>query len=246
MSINRSILMKSSFFLAALLVATGSLPAQSAMTPGAGRSQLVVHQTEHPIFPHRLRELGVREGEARLLIEVDETGRLTDWMPIAYSHRPFVDAAAIALRKWRFEPARIDGEAVPSQVEVRFQFEERGVGFIAIDVGTHLLSRFDSSENYRVRTLKELDRIPTPLNVVQPPYVKSMADRGLTGSVTLEFYIDETGAVKMPSVVKSDHPELTAAAAVALRQWRFEPPQMSGQPVLVRARQTFNFAPGAK
>jgi TonB family protein len=63
-------------------------------------------------------------------------------------------------------------------------------------------------------------------------------------SVTVEFYIDEQGNVRMAAVPRTSAGDAYAAAAVAaVEQWRFEPPLRRGQPVLVLAQQEFNFRP---
>jgi TonB family protein len=65
--------------------------------------------------------------------------------------------------------------------------------------------------------------------------------RGVAGSATVEFYIDESGAVRMPAVFKADFPELGHLLADAVRQWKFDPPTRQGRPVLVHASQTVVF-----
>ena len=231
--------------LLALLVSFSAI-ASSAAEASPSRRALTVHQTETPVFPYRLRELGLQEGDARVLIEVDETGKLVDWLVIAYSHRLFAESAVQALKKWTFEPAMIDGQPVTTQIEVKFYYQENGIGFVTVDMETHLQARFNQVEDYRPCTLRELDRIPTPVATAAPFYSPAMAAKGARGAVRVEFYIDENGAVKMPSVPQTEFPELAAAAVNAVRQWRFEPPTRHGRPVLVKARQVFNFAPDGK
>ncbi len=210
----------------------------------ADRKPLTIHQTEAPAYPLRLRELNVQEGTVRAVIEVDDTGVLSDYLIVAYSHRLFAESAEYALKRWRFEPAVLRGQPVTAQVEVNFYFEERGMGIVTVDMDTHLRARFTRDENYRPCTVRELDRIPSLVVAPQPQYSSAMAARGAAGSATVEFYIDEKGAVRMPAVLAIDQPELAAAAVGALKQWRFEPPTRQGKPVLVKARQVFNFRPG--
>jgi TonB family protein len=68
-----------------------------------------------------------------------------------------------------------------------------------------------------------------------------LARKGVHGRVSVDFYIDETGVVRMPAVSPRDNIELTALSLEALRQWRFEPPTRNGKPVLVKASQVFSF-----
>jgi TonB family protein len=63
--------------------------------------------------------------------------------------------------------------------------------------------------------------------------------------VVVDFYIDETGAVRMPYVTGRPHTLLANLAVDAVRQWKFEPPTRNGTPVLVHARQVFHFNPMA-
>ena len=63
-------------------------------------------------------------------------------------------------------------------------------------------------------------------------------------TVTVEFYIDEQGTVRMAAVPRESAGDVYAAAAVAaVEQWRFEPPLRKGEPVLVLAQQEFKFRP---
>lgn len=61
------------------------------------------------------------------------------------------------------------------------------------------------------------------------------------GDVTVSFYIDEQGAVRMPYVLGQPNLELADLAVEAVRQWKFEPPTRQGRPVLVHAQQLFRF-----
>jgi outer membrane biosynthesis protein TonB len=59
--------------------------------------------------------------------------------------------------------------------------------------------------------------------------------------VTIEFFIDETGAVRLPAGVTTENKVLTALALDAVKQWKFTPPTTRGKGVLVKASQVFNF-----
>jgi TonB family protein len=62
--------------------------------------------------------------------------------------------------------------------------------------------------------------------------------------VTVEFYIDEQGRVRMAAVPREAADDIYSAAAVAaVEQWRFEPPLRKGKPVLVLVEQLFRFRP---
>lgn len=79
------------------------------------------------------------------------------------------------------------------------------------------------------------------MKVVPPSYPQEWASRGLTGPVTVNFYIDETGRVRMASCPAGTNSQLAHPALEAVRGWEFNPPTSGGRPVLVYARQVFNF-----
>jgi TonB family protein len=207
------------------------------------RESLKIEQTTTPIFPQSLTEIGVRNGSVRVVISVDAEGKLAEWLVIGYTHVELRDPVVNAIRKWRFEPMRVRGEPRSATVELVVNFEV-GKVVVTMDVSSYVASRIESifgRERYWPCTLKELDRIPTPIKVVSPVYPVELRDKGIIGEAVVEFYIDETGAVRMPALLSADHEELGFRAAEAVREWSFEPPTRNGKPVLVRARQLFRF-----
>jgi TonB family protein len=213
-----------------------------------------VIQTEQVIFPHRATNLGIREGEVRVSVQVDETGKLTDHLVTAYTHPLLADSAVTALKKWRYEPAWVRGEPRSATVDLVFQFESRGMVIVDLTVSSYVQLRDlhlrPGAYSYGARTLRDLDRIPTPTKVVQPAYSQERAQQQQEPVViTVEFYIDEQGRVRLPAVSRQtseEHAEFAAAAVNAVSEWEFEPPLSRGQPVLVAARQDFNFRPAAR
>lgn len=207
---------------------------------------LRVRQTILPLFPRDLLSEGVMSGRTQIVIDVDEEGKLADWLVVAYTRPEFADAAVAAIRKWEFYPMVVNGSRVASQVMVGFEFEAKGV-VLDIRPGTNpLLWSLPGLFNrvYRPCTPQELDRIPMLLTPVDPRslgYTKEMEQRGITGSATVEFYIDESGVVRMPAVIEADFPELGHLAVLAVRQWTFEVPTSRGKPVLAHVRQRFDF-----
>ena len=209
---------------------------------------LKIDQTVEPVFPYQLQQLSVTSGDARIVINVDGTGKLDEYLVIGYTMPEFADVVVRAVKQWKFEPAKLRGEPVGATVELDFNFESQGtlvVSQTSIDnLQARLLQLMAGAYAYRPCSLKELDRIPTPIVTVSPIYPRELADKGVKGRVVITFYIDETGAVRMPAGSVDDDSRLISLAIAALRQWRFEPPTRSGRPVLVAAEQTFNFGTG--
>ena len=75
-----------------------------------------------PAFPPEAKKSGLK-GTVLLLVEVDEEGRPASVCIRRTSGYELLDTAALrTVRNWRFEPARLDGQAVISRAEVPVRF----------------------------------------------------------------------------------------------------------------------------
>jgi len=224
----------------------GSLPAQMPASNKDFQSVRII-ETMTPAFPEDLIPTFRNGGYARVEISVTEEGKLGEWLVTGYTHRRFADAAMEAIKEWTFEPARLMGEPISVSITLTFNFEVKGV-VISTTGSDSVTARFNEmlgnvDSAYTTCTLRELDRIPVPRKTVVPLYGKALADRGVNGEVTVEFYIDEQGTVRMPFVLGRPDVALANLAVDAVRQWSFEPPTRQGRPVLVHVRQLFQFKP---
>lgn len=230
-----------SLFLGALLAA----PLGAAPTPAETVDGLRVIERVDPTFPTEVTLQGITRGVVSCVVDIDAQGKVEDVLITAHTHRSFAREVRDALPLWRFAPAKLRGEAVPSQTQLTFTIEAVGV-VVTMDSGSYLRNRiedmFGLQWDYRTFNLKELDAIPVPQKTVVPSYSPQVAQRN-RGSVRVDFYIDETGSVRVP-IAQADVPtELGNAAVAAVRQWKFSPPLRNGHPVLAFVSQTFHFTP---
>jgi TonB family protein len=205
---------------------------------------LQIVETRETSFPLQLENRPVTNGDATVAIHVDREGRLTDWLVTEYSRKEFADTAVAALKASRFDPPRVNGVSLPSVKEVHFVYSRTGlvVSISGLEFTMNMIDEITKGRYvYRLRTSSELDRIPKPVRVVSPVN-PTLASGEHQRTVEVDFYIDEEGRVRMPSVSRSDIGTACAASALdAVRQWRFEPPLYQGRPTLVAVRQDFNF-----
>jgi len=85
---------------------------------------------------------------------------------------------------------------------------------------------------------------PKLLNRVEPAYPKAARRELIEGVVILEAIISASGNVTNIAVLKSVHPLIDEAAVHAVRQWRYSPATLNGNPVRVylTVTMTFNLA----
>jgi outer membrane biosynthesis protein TonB len=207
-------------------------------------------QRAEATFPMSLAGLGIKSGAASIAIAVDDKGQLTDYLVTAYTHPLFAQSAVAALKKWTFEAAQIHGNPRNSKADLTFKFELDGVVVVSIsslsvtELITYKLS--PNSQAYAACTMAQLDRIPTPTKIVNPSYPGQLARSSRGGKVSVEFYIDELGHVRMPSTSPETieaNEELASIAVASVGEWQFDPPLRKGKPVLVLAHQDFTFKP---
>jgi hypothetical protein len=235
------------FFCAVLLVSAVLPAARTVAMPADSDSSIVIHQTGRVlVFPTDLLMEGVPSGEVQVVLSVDAKGVLSDCLVVGYTNSGFADEVVQALKTWSYEPARVHGRALASRVDLKVTFKS-DVSVMVVNLSQHyweLLSGDWRRYAYRAYKLGELDRIPTPVQVVQPVLPKGDTPRGAPHRVTVEFFIDEKGRVRVPTVDRDEVDDVYAAAMVtAVEQWRFEPPMRHGRPVLVIAQQDFDFRP---
>lgn len=79
------------------------------------------------------------------------------------------------------------------------------------------------------------------IHKVQPSYPPIAKSARIQGSVVLKAVISKTGTIENLQV-ESGHPMLTQAALDAVRQWRYKPYFLNGEPVEVETQITVNFS----
>jgi TonB family protein len=229
------------------LALAAALPAR-AQSPFPDYVPVSMVQTEEATFPSELVALGIKGGAATVAISIDEQGHLTDYVVTGYTHPLFAAHAVAALRNWKYEAAQIKGRPRNTKADLSFEFEVQGVVVTFShgdqDAVVHALIA-PNSQAFHACTLAQLDRIPVPTTIVKPAYSPADARSSRGGLVSVEFYIDETGRVRIPSVSVETNETNEALAAIAIgavSQWQFDPPLLKGRPVLVLAHQDFSFS----
>jgi len=87
-------------------------------------------------------------------------------------------------------------------------------------------------------------KAPVVISRVEPMYPEEARKARITGIVIVEAIIDRNGVVKNASVLKTLPFGLDQAALDSVKQWRFKPGTLNGQPVDVIFNLTINFKLG--
>lgn len=106
--------------LAGPLQAEGSAPRGPAQVRFIDTSMVHVLQQVTPVYPALARMTRI-QGAVVLLMTIDERGVPTE-VQVLEGHPGLQEAALQAARQWRFEPARVDGRAVPASFRLTLNF----------------------------------------------------------------------------------------------------------------------------
>ena len=225
------------FALAAVGACDASTQSRSA---GSASADTVVFPSLR--FPPALLHQGLTWGEVRLIVKVGPDARLVDALVTSYSNRDLADYTLDALGQARFQPSVVDHEPVTTVVRLTVQFETRGV--IAVErFGSDRVENTPGRFAYEPCEAGRLDRPLQPITVVPPAYSLELGQQRAKGSVVLDYYVDESGRVRMPTVRETGSEILAGLTLAAIEQWRFQPPSSQNKPVLVHVRQKFEFVP---
>ncbi|QYM78046.1 TonB family protein [Horticoccus luteus] len=141
-------------------------------------------------------------------VVIDGEGRVL-FPRVQAGERALATEALAAIREWRFQPLRAEGKPAAARFLLPVVFND----VAAI------------SEN------ADVDVAPKPLKRVAPFYPRAALAAGVTGIVTVDFIVDESGRVLDAAIVLSSEPLFEEPALEALRQWKFSPAERNGQPV---------------
>ncbi len=105
--------------LLVFIISLGTL--QLPLLAADGTEPPVPVRTVAPTFPDAMRRNGT-SGLVTVSCLIDEKGNVTEPKVVKASNDAFAEPAIEALRKWKFKPAKKDGEAVAIRVSIPVQF----------------------------------------------------------------------------------------------------------------------------
>lgn len=203
-----------------------------------------------PAYPPSLTMAGITKGYAITVVSIDPEGKVQDAMVLAHTNQRLAETALAAVRGWRFLPAKLDGEAVPVQVELKIDFSLEGAVISSNLINHFFFDGMANAGDLAIQTAlcppERLDRLPERMDAPAPHYATTAAKEGVGGRVQVHFYIDERGEVRFACAEPVGHPYLMEQAVLAVRRWKFAPPTSRGRPVMVAAVQEFNFGGGER
>jgi protein TonB len=209
-------------------------PAQTEPSPAASPSaslpdstQLEVAKVSQPDYP---LEAAAKKLQGKVLIKVHilETGDV-ERTEIVGGEPVLAQAAAEAMRAWKFKPFIKDGKPVRVSTSLPYTFSLKGYfpeGCAAVESA----QAFNAAHHPQVPQ-KVMEGALT--HRVEPVYPLWARQQHIQGTVFLYAVIGEDGKIRDLKAL-CGAPELIPACLEAIRQWRYRPYLVDGVPVAVQ------------
>jgi len=216
-------------------------------------------QNPTPIYPPEALQAKL-QGLVILTLQINPSGNV-DNVSLMSGHPMLAPAAIEAAKQWKYKPYLLNGQPVEVETTVRLLFtvsrDQGYAGFVAdapLDalpqsgiIGGVISSTAPAPppgtpapalpHRIRVSSGVSTGLLKTKVNPIYPPEAR---DQHIQGVVVLQVKIDKDGNVYDVALI-SGHPLLAEAATDAVRQWKYRPYLLNGEPVEVETQVQVNF-----
>jgi len=241
----------------ALAAAAQEAPPAPVEVPPDSVQTLLLNKVA-PLYPPLARQARI-QGTVILNIVITKTGDVGDIT--LFSGHPILAPAAIeAVKQWKYRPYEKDGEPVDirTTVQVNFKLADNPpppggvVGSIpgGLPHATYRLPQVHTCDNSPASTASKRVRVSSGVmqNLLMskrnPKYPEKARSQHIEGVVVLDVEIGRDGAVCDVALI-TGHPMLAPAAIDAVRDWKYRPYLINGEPIEVEtsAQVTFTLTP---
>jgi TonB family protein len=192
-------------------------------------------ETSKAIYPAAAKEQRI-QGQVVGMILVSESGSVAN-VHFFRGDALLTAAAEEAAKKWKFKPVVKEGKPIPVVARATFNFVLADDAQDTQDVAATLDQIGPPPRRVRVS-----QGVSAGLLVykVQPEYPIEARYARIQGSVVLRAVISKDGSIEGLTLI-SGHPMLAPAAIDAVKQWRYKPYLLMGNPVEVDTEILVNF-----
>jgi len=222
-------------FLSSLTVAQTPNAPSEATAQERERYKLEAISTENPVYPQQAREMKI-EGQVDAMLMVAVSGDV-ERVNVLKSDPLLAKAVEDAATKWKFKPVLKDDKPIRVMAKATFRFSvsdnTQATNGVPGEIG------LATEPPTRVRVSSGVSQ-GLLLSKVNPTYPPKAREAGIQGVVVLQVLIGRDGTISDLQPV-SGPAELVPAAMEAVRQWRYKPYLLMGEPVEIGTQIQVNF-----
>ena len=184
-------------------------PERIRVSSGVAEGQII--RRIDPVYPKEAQENHI-QGEVVLTATISKEGNIIN-LKVVSGHPLLADAAVEAVKQWKYRPYILNDEPVEIETTVTVRYIHH------------------QPTPTRIRISRGVSAGPKTHDVT-PEYPLAAKANHLQGDVVLSAVISKEGNLIDIKVV-SGHPVLAAAALDAVKQWKYKPYVLQGEPVEV-------------
>jgi TonB family protein len=190
-----------------------------------------------PVYPDEAKAQHV-QGVVVLRARISKEGTVKD-VQVVSGPPPLIVSAIDAVRQWKYKPYLLNGEPteVDTTININYTFGEAADSQGQAAPPEPLQSSPGVQNPLRVRPGVMEGNLISKVDPVYPEIAKAAHVQGI---VVLHAVISKTGDVEDLHVI-SGAPMLTASAIEAVKQWRYKPYLLNGQPTEVETTINVNY-----
>jgi TonB family protein len=212
----------------------GSVPSAPAVATATEPLPPIVSKVE-PTYPPLARQARI-QGVVKFALTIGADGTVKE-MQVISGHPLLVPAALEAVKQWIFQSS---GQEVRTRLEVNFNLPPGDTPRSTVGNSGKADTRAmapSAPTTIVVGGNVQFNKLIQRVDPIYPPHART---EGIEGDVTLTVTINEDGTVESAEAIDGN-PALAAAAQEAVRQWRYQPTLLNGQPVKVKTKVTVPF-----
>jgi TonB family protein len=187
-----------------------------------------------PVYPDEAKAQHV-QAVVVLRARISKEGTVND-VQVVSGPPPLIVSAIDAVRQWKYKPYLLNGEPteVDTTININYMFGEAADSQLQAAPGS---SQAGAPNPLRVRAGVMEGNLISKVDPVYPEIAKGAHVQGI---VVLHAVISKAGDVEDLHVI-SGPPMLTASAIEAVKQWKYKPYLLNGQPTEVETTINVNY-----
>jgi TonB family protein len=206
-----------------------------------------------PVYPPLARQARI-QGTVILKVQITKSGEVAN-IQLVSGHPMLAPAAIEAVKQWKYDPYLLNGDPIEVLTNVAVNFTLAGgapaagaTGNVSVGPARGVVSGVVSNNPGDQTSAAVPQRVRVSAGVTQgllvskvnPMYPPDARDQRIQGVVLLQATIDKEGNVASLQLI-TGHPLLAPAAIEAVKQWKYRPYLLNGNPLEVNTQIQVNF-----